>query len=95
MIVSFSFFPKKFWILPIAFNWLFAFRQIFATCFSKFNLLSISIPKSVTDFSDEIIESFIFKSYLFSFLSELKIIAWNLSVFTIKTVSKQNRKNSI
>ena len=67
MIVSFSFFPKKFWILPIAFNWLFAFRQIFATCFSKLNLLSISIPKSVTDFSDEIIKSFIFKSYLFSF----------------------------
>ena len=53
MIVSFSFFPKKFWILPIAFNWLFAFQQIFATCFSKLNLLSISIPKSVTDFSDE------------------------------------------
>ena len=41
---------------------------IVETCFSKFNLLSVSIPKSVTESTDEIIiELFIFKSYLFSF----------------------------
>ena len=60
---------------------------IVETCFSKFNLLSISIPESVTESTDEmIIELFVFKSYLFSFLSQLDnsvIIAWNVSGFTI------------
>ena len=60
---------------------------IVETCFSKFNLLSLSIPESVTESTDEmIIELFVFKSYLFSFLSQLDnsvIIAWNVSGFTI------------
>ena len=38
------------------------------TCFSKFNCLSISIPESVTESTDEMItELFILKSYLSSF----------------------------
>ena len=41
--------------------------MIVETCFSKSTLFSISIPKSVTESTDEmIIELFIFKSYLFS-----------------------------
>ena len=42
--------------------------MIVETCFSKFILLPISIPKSVTESTDEmIIKLFTFKSYLFSF----------------------------
>ena len=42
--------------------------KLVETCFSKFNLLLISITKSVTESTDEmIVEFFIFKRYLFSF----------------------------
>ena len=58
--------------------------MIVETCFSKFILLPISIPKRVTESTDEmIIKLFIMKLYWFSFLSQLKIIACNLSVFAI------------
>ena len=36
-------------VLLIAFSWFFVFLQIVDTCFSKLNLLSISIPRSTTD----------------------------------------------
>ena len=47
-------------------------KIIVEACFSKFNLLSISILKRVTESTDEmIIESFMFKSYIcFVFLSQ-------------------------
>ena len=42
--------------------------MIVETRFSKFNCLSLSIPKNLAESTDEmIIELFIFKSYLFSF----------------------------
>ena len=37
--------------LLIAFAWLFAYLHIADICFSKFDLLSISVPKGVTYFS--------------------------------------------
>ena len=45
--------------------------------------MSISIPKSVTECTDEMIELLIFKSCLCSFLSQLRIITWNLSRFIV------------
>ena len=51
--------------------------------FSELNLLLISIPKSMTESTDEMIQLLIFKSYFFPFLSQIKIIAWTLSGFTI------------
>ena len=48
---------------------LLASLQMVEICFSKFNLLSISIPKIVTEFTHKMMESFIFKSCLFIFLS--------------------------
>ena len=62
----------------IASTCLLASLQMIEICFSKFNLLSISIPKIVTEFTHKMMELFIFKSCLFFF-----IIAWNLSGFTI------------
>ena len=56
---------------------------IVETCFSKFNLLSISIPKSVTESTDEIIIKSTLNHICFLFLSQLIIIASNLSGFTI------------
>ena len=66
IIISFSVLPMYLWIWLIAFNCLLAFLQMVETCFSKFSLLSISIPKSVTESTDVMIELFIFKSGLFS-----------------------------
>ena len=39
--------------------------------------------KSVTESTDEVIELILFKSYLFTFLSQLIIVDWNLSGFNI------------
>ena len=50
---------------------LLASLQMVEICFSKLNLLSISIPKIVTEFTHKMMELFIFKSCLFSFLSLL------------------------
>ena len=64
--ISFSFCPRTASIPLIAFSWLFAFLQIVDTCFSKFNLLSISIsiPKSVTDSLEFISALFMIKQQL-------------------------------
>ena len=62
--ISFSFCHRTAPILLIVFSWLFAFLQIADICFPKFNLLSISIPKSVTDSLD-------FISALFMVIQEL------------------------
>ena len=67
---------NNYFFLFFAFNCLLAVLQMLETCFVKFNLLSTSIPKSVTESTGEIIE--LFKSSWFYFLSELIIIARNL-----------------
>ena len=62
--ISFSFCHRTALILLIAFIWLFAFLQIAGTSFPKFNLLSISIPKSVTDSLDFISALFMVRQQL-------------------------------
>ena len=44
MTMYFSFLPMELWIWLIAFNYLLALLQMMEICFSKYNLLSISIP---------------------------------------------------
>ena len=67
-------------ILLFAFSWLFAFLQIVDTCVSKFNLLSNSIPKSVTDSLDFISALLMTKQQVrFDLFCLFIIIAWNFS----------------
>ena len=80
--ISFSICHRTAPILPIAFSWLFAFLQIADTYFLKFNLLSISIPKSVTDSLDFISAFFMVRQQLWFDLSCLFIvIAWSFLGF--------------
>ena len=86
--ISFSFCPRSASILLIAFGCLFAFLQIVDTCFSKFDLLSISIPRSVTDSLDFIWALFMVKQQLwFDLCCRFIIIAWNFLGFTIMLLS--------
>ena len=61
---------------------LLASLQMVEICFSKFNLLSISIPKIVTEFTHKMMESFIFKSCLFIYLFFLSVFGTYLDLLS-------------
>ena len=79
----FYFCPRTSPNLLIAFSWLFAFLQIVDTCFWKFNLLSVSIPISVTDSLDFISALFTVKQQLWFDLFCLSVYNNCLKLFRI------------
>ena len=83
IVVSISLCPLNVYNLQIAFSWLLAFLQILEICFSKFSLLSISIPNNFTD--DSMINStpFVFNKDLIRSFLELIVNDWNLYGFAI------------
>ena len=83
---SFSLKLKNFCILPMAFNWLLALLQRVAMCCSKGSLLSISMARSFTMFSELIVRSLIFnvqESFILAFFFFLTTTVWNFSRLAI------------
>ena len=91
LLLLFSLCPINVSSLQISFSWLLSFLQILEICFSKFSLLSISVPNNLTDNSIVNSTPFIFNTDLRRSLLELienynnynYNNYWNLSEFTI------------